>query len=276
MEAIAVCCCMLRFHAALFCGAMIAVSLSTPAAAQWFDYPTPGVPRTADGRPNLKAPTPKTPNGKPDLSGLWNPQGTLTNGVGFVPGGIFYDIGTGLKDGVPYQPWAAELVRQRKANLSKDHPDAKCLPLSPVQLHGHPTLKRVVQTPGMLIILDERFMNFRTIYTDGRPLPADPQPAWHGYSTGKWEGDIMVVQTNGLRDDTWLDYIGSTMTSSGKMIERFRRPDYGNLEIEITIDDPKAYTRPFTVTIHQAISLNTDLLETFCDNERDQAHLVGK
>ena len=128
----------------------------------------------------------------------------------------------------------------------------------------------------MLFILDERQMNFRIIYTDGRPLPVDPQPAWHGYSTGKWEGDTLVVQTNGLRDDTWLDFIGSTMTSSGKLIERFRRPDYGNLDIEITIDDPKAYTKLFTVTIHQAISLNTDRLETFCDNEKDQAHMVGK
>jgi hypothetical protein len=256
---------------------MIAASLSTPAAAQWFNYPTPGVPRTADGQPDLKAPTPKTPEGKPDLSGLWNPQGTVTTrDGGFTFEGISNDIGTGLKDGAPYQPWAAELVRQRKANFSKDHPNVKCLPLSPVHLQASPGLRRVVQTPGMLFILYEHLMNFRTIYTDGRPLPVDPQPAWHGYSTGKWEGDTLVVQTIGLRDDTWLDYVGSTMTSSGKIIERFRRPNYGNLEIEVTIDDPKAYTRPFTVMIHQAIRLNADLLEDFCENERDQAHMVGK
>jgi len=128
----------------------------------------------------------------------------------------------------------------------------------------------------MLIILDERWTNFRVIYTDGRPLPVDPQPSWLGYSTAKWEGDTLVVQTNGLKDDTYLDYLGSTMTSGGKMTERFRRINYGNLEIEITIDDPKAYTKPWTMTVKQAIRLNTDLLEGFCDNEKDQTHMVGK
>jgi hypothetical protein len=266
---------------ALFYGAAVATTLSAPVAAQWLDYPTAGVPKTADGLPNLKAPTPRTSDGKPDLSGLWMPQDTLKPSVngpvnGFQGTGQYADIGTGLKEPVPYQPWAAELMRKRIAENHKDQPDGMCLPLSPVQLHTHPSLKRVVQTPELVVILDERWTNFRVIHTDGRPLPKDPQPSWLGNSTARWDGDTLAVETNGLKDDTYLDYIGSTMTSGGKMIERFRRINYGNLEIEITIDDPKAYTKPWTFTVKQAIMLNTDLLEGFCENERDIKHLVGK
>ena len=268
------------FRTAFVYRAMIVAALSTPAAAQWLNYPTAGVPKTAAGLPNLNAPTPRTSDGKPDLSGLWMPQGTLVPSAEFVNGfqatGQYADIGTGRKDPVPYQPWAAELIKKRIAENHKDQPDGKCLPLSPVQLHTHTSLKRVVQIPGMLIFLDERWTNFRVIHTDGRPLPVDPQPSWLGYSTAKWDGDTLVVETNGLKDDTYLDYIGSTLTSSGKMTERFRRVNYGNLEIEITIDDPKAYTKPWSFTVKQAIQLNTDLLEGFCDNEKDLIHLVGK
>ena len=271
---------MSTFRIALVYGSITAMTLSTPALAQWLNYPTPGVPKTANGRPNLEAPTPRTSDGKPDLSGLWMPQGTLVPSAEFVKGfqatGQYADIGTGRKDPVPYQPWAAELIKKRIAENHKDQPDGKCLPLSPVQLHTHPSLKRIVQIPGMLIFLDERWQNFRVIHTDGRPLPVDPQPSWLGYSTAKWDGDTFVVETNGLKDDTYLDYIGSTLTSSGKMTERFRRVDYGDLEVEITIDDPKAYTKPWSVTVKQAIQLNTDLLEGFCDNEKDLIHLVGK
>ena len=254
--------------------------LATTAHAQWLNYPTAGVPKTADGLPNLKAPTPRTDDGKPDLSGLWMPQDTLRPSAkpvkGFQGTGQYAEVGTGMKDAVPYQPWAAELIKKRIENNHIDQPDGKCLPLSPVQLHTHPSLKRVVQTPEMLIMLDERWTNFRVIHTDGRSLPVDPEPTWLGYSTGKWEGDTLVVQTNGLKDDTYLDYIGSTMTSSGKMTERFRRINYGNLEIDITIDDPKAYTKPWTFTVKQAVMLNTDLIESFCENEKDKTHMVGK
>ena len=272
---------MSTFRIALVYGTMMATALSKPAVAQWLNYPTAGVPKTADGLPNLKAPTPRTADGKPDLSGLWMPQDTLKPSPdrpvkGFQGTGQYADAGTGMKDPVPYQPWAAELIKKRIADNHKDQPDGKCLPLSPVQLHTHPSLKRIVQTPELLAILDERWTNFRVIHTDGRPLPDDPQPTWLGYSTAKWEGDTLVVQTNGLKDDTYLDYIGSTMTSSGKMTERFRRVNYGNLEIEITIDDLKAYTKPWTLTVKQAIMLNTDLLEGFCENEKDLTHLVGK
>jgi len=271
---------MATFRIALVYGVMMAI-LSTPAVAQWLNYPTPGIPKTADGQPNLKAPTPRTADGKPDLSGLWMPQDTLRPSPGgpvkgFQGTGQYAEIGTGMKEPVPYQPWAAELIKKRIENNHIDQPDGKCLPLSPVQLHTHPSLKRMVQTPEMLVILDERWTNFRVIHTDGRPLPVDPAPTWLGYSTAKWDGDTLVVQTNGLKDDTYLDYIGSTMTSSGKMTERFRRINYGNLEIEVTIDDPKAYTKPWTFTVKQAVMLNTDMLEGFCENEKDKTHLVGK
>jgi len=264
------------FRTAIAWAGLMAISPSTPAAAQWFHYPTPGVPKTVDGLPNLKAPTPKTSDGKPDFSGLWLPQGTSSIDDKLQPSGVFNDVGSGVKGGAPYQPWAAELVRKRNENNRRDTPDSKCLPLSPMLRHTLPAFRRMVQTPGMLLILDEHWTNFRTIYTDGRPLPVDPQPSWLGYSTGKWDGDTLVVQTIGLKDDTYPDGLGSPMTSGGKMTERFRRTDYGNLDIQITIDDPKAYTRPWTITVHQAIVLDTDLLEGFCDNEKDQAHLVGK
>ena len=267
---------MSTLRTALLFGTLVVTTLST-AVAQWLHYPTPAIPATADGRPNLKAPTPRTPDGKPDFSGLWKPQGTLSRDDLHNFTGSYYDIGTGMKGGVPYQPWAAELVRRRTAENFKDQPDGKCLPLSPLQIDTSPELRRIVQTPGMLLLLHERNTSFRTIYTDGRPLPVDPQPSWLGYSTAKWDGDTLVVETNGLKDDTYLDYVGSTMTSSGRMTERFRRTDYGTLEIEITVDDPKAYTKPWTVTVKNAITLNTDLLEQFClENEKDQPHMVGK
>jgi hypothetical protein len=267
---------MLVFRITLVWVFTMMVTLNSRASAQWFHYPTPGVPKTADGRPDLKAPTPKTGDGKPDLSGVWNPQNTLRNSDGFHCTGLFCDIGTDMKGGLPYQPWAAQLVKERISNNQKDSPDAKCLPFSPTQLDTHPSPKRTVQVPGMLIILDERWTNFRTIYTDGRPLPVDLQPSWIGYSAGKWEGDTLVVQTVGLKDDTWLDDLGSPMTSGGKITERFRRADYGNLEIAITVDDTKAYTKPWTVTVNEALMLDYDLLEGFCELEKDQSHLVGK
>ena len=269
---------MSTFRIALLYGTLMATIVDMPALAQWLNYPTPGVPKTPDGLPDLTAPTPRTGDGRPDLSGLWMPQDTLRPSVDGIQlfTGLYADVGTGMKGGVPYQPWAAELVRKRKQDNHKDQPDGKCLPLSPVQLHTHPSAKRMVQTPGLLIILDERWTNFRLIYTDGRPLPVDPQPSWLGYSTAKWDGDTLEVRTNGLKDDTYLDYIGSTMTSTGKMTERFRRVNYGNLDVEITIDDPKAYTKPWTILVRQAVMLDTDLLEGFCENEKDQTHMLGK
>src|SRR6266849_6995051 len=246
---------------------------ATSAPAQWLNYPTQKVPRTADGKPSLSAPTPRTPDGKPDLSGMWEAVRSGVFSDGFGGSGPrteqFRDIGAGLAGGLPYQSWAANLAKARNAENSKDDPDPRCLPLGILQMHTHPFIRKIVQVPGLLIILQERNMEYRQIFTDGRPLPADPQPSWNGYSSGKWEGDTLVVTTTGFRDEIWLDKRGSPMTDAAKMTERIRRVNYGNLEIGVTVDDPKAYTKPWTVKLNQFIVLNTDLLDYIClENER--------
>jgi len=159
---------------------------------------------------------------------------------------------------------AAELHRQRAASNSIDNPDAHCLPLGVMQLHTHGQPRKMVQTPGLIVIIYEANAGLRQIFTDGRPLPADAEPWWFGYSTGKWEGDTLVVESTKFRDLGWLDVEGSPLTETGKIIERFRRPDFGHLEIEVTIDDPKAYTKPWTVTVYQRLMPDTDLIEFIC------------
>jgi len=249
-------------------------------SAQWLRYPTAGVPRTRDGQPNLSARTPRTADGKPDFSGVWQNDGYDPDGVeglGPMPRTVFFDLSFGLNGRPPYQPWAGEVAAQRKAENSKDNPDARCLPLGPLQMLAHPLPKKIIQNPGLLVILHERNMEFRQIFTDSRRLPDDPQPSWYGYSSGKWDGDTLVVETVGFRDGLWADFNGSPLTDSARVTERFRRPTYGTLEIRVTVDDPKAYTRPWTVNVNQHLALDTDLLEYAClENETDVPHLVGK
>jgi hypothetical protein len=273
-------------------------SAPTGLLAQWPDYKTAGVPRTADGKQDLKGPTPRTADGKPDLSGVWQymrPPGTPpppppafqttaapVAGTGdIVPAAVrtsqFWNLGASFKDGLPFQPWAAELHRQRVASNSEENPDAHCLPLGVMQLHTHGQPRKMIQTPGVIVIMYEANSGLRQIFTDGRPLPKDAEPWWYGYSAGKWEKDTLVVESTNFRDLGWLDVEGSPLTESGKIIERFRRPDYGHLEIEVTIDDPKAYTKPWTVTVYQRILPDTELIEFVCqENERDATHLSGK
>jgi hypothetical protein len=269
-----------------------ALLLVPPVFAQWPAYPTPGVPKTTDGKPNLAGPTPKTADGKPDLSGIWQytrppgppptaPTNSQNEAREVVPLAVrlsqFWNLGASFKDGLPFQPWAAELHRQRVASNSKDNPDAHCLPLGLMQFHTHGQPRKMIQTPGEIVILYEANGGIRQIFTDGRTAPKDPQPWWFGYSVGKWEGDTLVVENTGFRDLGWLDVEGSPLTESGKIIERFRRPDFGHLEIVVTIDDPKAYTKPWTVTVNQRIMLDTELIEFVCaENEKDAPHLSGK
>jgi hypothetical protein len=268
----------------------LAATLTASVAAQWPAYPTPNVPRTADGKPNLLAPAPRAPDGKPDLSGIWaNPgwreigAGTGVSGTGGAPGtpsvlprgpGLFFNIASGVPGGLPLQPWAAELLKKRMAGNSMDNPDAHCLPMGNMQLYTHPQPRKIIQTPALIVILYEGNAGIRQIFTDGRPLPRnDPQPWWFGYSTGRWMGDTLVVQTSGFRDGGWLDVNGSPLTDAATMTERFTRVNYGTLDIEVTVDDPKAYTKPWTVTIRNDVMLDTELIEFIClENEQSTKH----
>ena len=254
-----------------------------PVSAQWLNHPSAGIPRTRDGKPNLSAPAPRTREGKPDLSGIWQLEPALCvpgpiSACDDYPGGReFRNIGARLEDGLPYQQWAADVVKKRTADLGKDDPVAWCRPAGAPRLFTYPPYRKIIQTPGVLVILSERDVTYRQIFTDGRALPKDPQPSFNGYSSGHWEGDTLVVETNGFRDGIWLDRNGSPMTEAARMTEKFRRLSFGRLDIELTIDDPKAYTKPWTVTLHQLIVPDTELLDYFCqENEKDTAHLVGK
>ena len=261
--------------------ALVPLVWLTGADAQWLKYPTAGVPRTREGTPNLSAPAPRTREGTPDLSGTWEPfhnRPCPPEGCNdMVVPQEFVNIGWGIKGGLPYQPWAADLTRTRTAENRLHDPNSYCLPTGPVRMHTTPLFKKVVQTPGLVLILNEREAMYRQIFTDGRPLPVDPQPSWTGYSSGRWEGDTLVVRTNGFREGLWLDANGSPLTEGATITERFRRVNFGTLEIELTIDDLKAYTRPWTTTLTQTIALDTDLVDYICrENEKSTRHMVGK
>lgn len=260
---------------------LVLCALSARAHGQWLKYPTAGVPRTADGRPNLSAPTPRAVDGKPDLSGLWAMETKRAANANF-PGcdavsDEFINIAARLNGGLPYQPWARNLVKTRQFEQRVNDPMSRCIPIGPVRLHTWNGPRKLVQTPGLLIVMNEPDTSYRQIFTDGRPLPKDPNPSWNGYSSGRWEGDTLVVQTVGLRDGMWLDATGNPLTDAARITERFHRVDFGHLDVAITVDDPKAYTQPFTVTLHQVIKLDTDLLDYVCtDNEKDASRLSSK
>jgi hypothetical protein len=254
---------------------------AVPATAQWLTYPTPNVPRTAAGAPNLDAPTPRAADGHPDLSGMWEPernrpcppQGCFDSNLSEH----FMDIGWGLKGGLPYQPWAAALVKERLQRNSIDDPGSNCQPMGIIKNHTAPFIRKVIQLSGFVVILTEREVTYRQIFTDGRALPVDPQPSFNGYSTGRWDGDALVVRTTGFREGLWLDRTGNPITPAATITERFRRPKYGHLEIEVTVDDSKAYTAPWTATLRQNLVVDTELIDYHCvENERDAAHYLGK
>jgi hypothetical protein len=262
--------------------------LSCTAHAQWPSWPTPDVPRTADGAVDYSAPAPRTAEDRPDFSGLWELWPRSRPGrasqpaegetppplpPGIPPAATFFDIGANLEGGLPYRDWARELRDQRVADGMKENPDANCLPMGHTQLHMHPQPRKIIQLPELIVMLWEGNAGLRQIFMDGRPLPdTDPQPWWYGYSIGYWEGDTLVVETTGLRDDGWLDVNGSPLTSQGKITERFTRLDYGHMLVDITIDDPSAYTAPFTVRVEHGLMLDTELIEFIC-NENEQSTL---
>jgi len=247
----------------------LAVVLATAASAQWLNYPTTGIPRTKDGKPNLAAPAPKASDGKPDLSGVWMADGQT----------YFFDLAAGLKpEDVVMLPAAKELQKRHIDNEHGEDPLGHCLP------HGVPRINtnglfpfKIVQTPGLVVILYEQMNLFRQIFTDGRKLANDVNPTWLGYSTGKWDGDTLVIETTGLNGKAWLDtQKGRPASEALRVTERFRRKNFGTLEVVATIDDPKNYAKPWTTTVQTMnLQLGTDILEFVCnENEKDMPHMV--
>jgi hypothetical protein len=244
--------------------AVLTSLLPMTAAAQWLNYPTPGTPRLPDGKPNLSAPAPRTADGKPDLSGVWRGAGPIYR----------FNIAQDLKP-EDIQPWAEALFLQRVRDSRKDSPLAHCMPVS-VPFHNFFNLTRIVQTPALMVILYESPNSpHRTVFTDGRELPKNPDPTWLGYSIGRWEGDTLVITTAGFNDSGWLDSAGHPQTESLRITERLRRRDFGHMDFEMTIDDPKVFTKPFTIKAERLLAPDTDLLEDVCENERDRPHLSG-
>ena len=241
------------------------VLLAMPLAAQWIDYPTPGIPRTKDGKPNLAAPAPRMADGKPDLSGIWKAPSEkyLANLAS-----------EGLT--IPMLPAAQKVYDERQENFGKDRPSGHCLPHSVTDFDAHFMPKKLIQTPGVLVMLFESYHSYRQIFTDGRPLPESRDPAWFGYSVGKWDGGTLVVDTVGINEKTWLDDAGHPHSNALRVLERFRRRDFGHMDVQLTIDDPKTYSKPWTVTIPWEYVPDTELLDWVCENEKDVEHLVGK
>ena len=256
----------MKINRSILRNAVLLSSTFFPLCAQWIHYPTPGIPRTPDGKPNLSAPAPKTADGKPDISGIW------------VAASIKYldDLAVDGTE-IPMQPWAQALYQQRKANLGKGRPSERCLTRGVVDFDTIPMNIKFIQTPGTIVVLYEEYNHYRQIFLDGRPLPKPTQPAYLGYSIGKWEGDTLVVDTTGFNDIGWLDNNGHPQTESLHVTERLRRRDFGHMDLQITIDDSKAYTKPWTVTVAGFNLLpDEELIENICDNEKDLPHMVGK
>jgi len=244
-------------------------------SGQWLKYPTDGLPRNKDGTLNRTAPAPRLADGHPDLSGLWHasdPNRCRGRGGPFINCGneiggspLGGNLGRNLPGGsLPYKPEVAKLVAARHADDSRDDPHVRCLPDNPPRAWTLPHLTKALHSPKLLALLYEVNAMYRQVFIDGRPFPADMNPTWNGYSVGHWEGDTLVVETRGFRDDLWIDTWGSPMSDVAKMTERIRRPNFGTLEIELTVDDPKNYTKPFTVTLAQDFEPDTELVDEFC------------
>ena len=239
--------------------AAVFLGVTSTASAQWLNHPTPGIPRTADGKPNLSAPTPRNADGKPDLSGLWHagPSGSSD----FKPADAL--------------PWAQEAARRREMNPPYDGWALVCVPPGPMISFTGPM--RIIQAPQLVAMLYETPNNFRQIYTDGRTLPKDPNPTFQGYSIGRWDGDTFVVETIGYHDRSLVGRPPYPHTEALRTVERYRRRDFGHMDLELTVDDPKTFTRPWTLTTELLFDADTDLLEYVCnENEKSRQHFVSE
>ncbi len=253
------------------CAVLIAVVLMPTSllAQQWTKAAPQDIPRTTDGKPNLSAPAPRLADGKPDLFGPWSSKDNT----------FLRDIAAGMKpEDVPFQPWAKALFDERKdGSHSREDPDANCLPQGVPKVGAVAYPWTMVRTPRSFVIVYEVFNLWRQVFMDGRELVADPQPTWQGYSTGRWEGDTLVIETKGFNGKAWLDQLGRPTTDALRVVERFTRKDVGRMQIAITIDDPKAYTRPWNVTQEVYLMPDVDMQEFICnENNRDVPHLPGK
>jgi hypothetical protein len=253
----------------LLSASIIACAMTATAAAQWDPYPQKNVPRTPDGKVDLKAPPRRTADGKIDLSGFWMP----TNPVKHL-----LNLAADLKPGsVPLRPWAEAVYKERIETNGKDHPGVRCWPSGIPEKLNIPDGLKLVQTPDVMIFMHESRTIYRQVFTDGRPLPKNAQPAWMGYSVGKWEGDTFIVETINQNGKTWLDMRGLPATEELRVIERYTRPSIGRILIDVTIDDPKAYTKPWDVQLSWSLQPDIELIESICEeNNKDVPHMVGK
>ena len=253
---------------------LIVIFSATTATAQWPQVASKKLPRTADGKVDLNAPAPRTAWGTPDVSGLWEMYSETDPG----PPKLLVNLAWGLKPGdVQMLPWADKLYKQRLASNGKDHPGAHCLPSGMPEKDTVPAPYKIVQTPDLIVFLYESRTIYRQIFMDGRTLPEDPNPTWQGYSVGHWDGDTLVIETAGFNGKEWLDMAGHPETETTHLIERFTRRDIGHMDVQFTIDDPKAYAKPWTVSGKIHLVPEGDLIEYICEeNNKAPGHMVGR
>jgi hypothetical protein len=244
----------MRPNRLLVCAGFV-VAAGIALDAQWIKHPTPGLPRLPDGKPNLMAPAPRTPDGKPDLSGLWSNDG----------GDRYYNNVTADLTTGDVAPSAHELYVKRQLEFGKDSMETLCLPLGPAYLTTRYRMARIVQTPTLIMMAFDDGMH-REIFMDGRSLEPDPNPTWMGYSVGRWEGDVLVVESNGYTDRSWLDFGGHPHTEDLRITERYTRHNIGRIDVQVSMVDPKLYAKPITFSMPMALQADTEMLEGFCEN----------
>jgi len=237
---------------------VLLVLCAAPASAQWLDRTTPGLPRTADGKVKLTAPAPRTADGNPDFTGVWTPAG-----------------GQGALDGLEalrvepdaIKPWARDVIRERAQDFFKSRPDFQCRPSGP-EAESFEREKRILQTPAMIAILNSN-QTYRQIFLDGRTLEKDPAPMWMGYSVGRFDGETLIVESNGFNDSTWLNNVGLPHTEKLRVTERYKRPDLGHLNVDVTFTDPDTFDTPLQFSFAMQLMTDTEMVEEVCESKME-------
>lgn len=252
----------IRALAVVLSVAAIELAAASGAGAQWLKFPTPGIPRLPDGKPNLAAPAPRTADGRPDFSGLWRNDGGDR---------LYNNIAADLKPG-DVAPWADALYRKRRLEFGKNSMETLCIPLGPAYLTTRFRYFRIVQTPTLVTIVFDDGMH-RDVFMDGRQLEPDPNPTWMGYSVGRWDGDVLVVESNGYNDRTWLDWDGHPHTEALRITERYSRGTFGKIDLRVTMADPTVFPKPITFSMPIKLQADTEMLELVCDNNRSRERI---